>query len=457
MLVAQGGNFLNSGSSLWLQLLLQVVLITINAIFACAEIAIISMNDNKLAKLAGEGNKKAIKLTKLTSQPSSFLSTIQVGITLAGFLSSAFAAENFASRLVSWLIGLGVTISPDTLTNISVIVITLILSYFTLVFGELVPKRIGMKNAEKIALSMSGFIYGVSKVFAPLVSFLTFSTNTVLKMFRIDPNDEESDVSEEEIRMMIDQGSEKGSIDIDEKYMLQNVFEFDDKTAKDVMTHRTDVSLLWLEESMEQWSETIKESRHTHYPVCNETTDNVVGVLNTKDYFRIDEKTRDNVMKCVKPAYFIPESVRTDILLTNMQRTRNHFAIVLDEYGGMEGIVTVTDLLEQIVGNLDDEGTIDEPVMIERIDSKTWSINGAAPLDLVSTQVGVPLPDDYETFGGFVFSLLGFIPNDGSQMDIEEFGLVIKITEIKDHQLEKAIVCLVNPESETETDTKESK
>jgi len=447
---------LSEGDSIFWQLVLQLILILINAIFACAEIAVISMNDTKLSKLASKGNKRAKRLVKLTEQPSRFLATIQVGITFAGFLGSAFAADNFSDKLVNWLVGMGVEVSVKTLDTISVIVITLILSYFTLVLGELVPKRIAMKKADELALAISGLVYFISKIFAPLVSLLTASTNGILKLLGIDPNAEDDRVTEEEIRMMVQAGSEKGTIDQDEKEMIQNVFEFDDKTAGDIMTHRTEVSLLWLEESDEQWEKTITESRHTMYPVCDGSTDNIIGVLNTKDYFRIKEKNRDIILKkAVKPAYFVPDTVRTDVLFRNMKKSRHRFAIVLDEYGGMDGIVTMSDILEQLVGDLEyDDSVPEKRPTIERVDSHTWKVLGSPPLETVSECLGIALPlDDYDTFGGLVFGLLGYIPEDGSTPEIEEYGLLIKVLEIKEHQLEKAIIYLQQkPEDD---DTKE--
>lgn len=433
----------NDDSILW-QLLLQFILIFINAVFACAEIAVISMNDNKLSKLNAAGDKRAIRLTKLTEQPARFLATIQVGITFAGFLGSAFAADNFSDKLTSWLISIGIGIPEATLDSISVIIITLILSYFTLVLGELVPKRIAMRKAEQLALAISGVVYFISKIFAPLVSLLTVSTNGLLRLLGIDPYAVDDPITEEEIRMMVDEGSEKGAIDFSEKEMIQNIFEFDDKTAEDIMTHRTDVSLLWLDESVEQWEKTIFETRHSVYPVCDETTDNVIGILKVKDYFRIKEKTRENIIAAIKPAYFVPETVRADLLFRNMKKDRKHFAIVLDEYGGMNGIITMNDLLEELVGDLEDDASIpEEPPMIERVDSKTWKVQGAAPLSMVSEQLGVLLPEeDYDTFGGLVFGLLGYIPDDGATPELEEYGLTIKVIDIKDHQLEKAMVCL---------------
>lgn len=435
-------------SSILFMILLQVILIALNAVFACAEIAVISMNDNRLAKMALDGDKRAIRLSRLTSQPARFLATIQVAITLSGFLGSAFAAENFSDKLVSLLVNLGVKIPASTLDAISVVVITIILSYFTLIFGELVPKRVAMRKAEPLALGMSALISTIAKLFAPIVWFLTASTNAVLRLLGIDPNAEDDAVSEEEIRMMVDVGSEKGAIDHEEKEFIQNVFEFDDLTADEIATHRTEVSLLWLEESMESWEQTIHQSRHSLYPVCDESADNVIGVLNAKDYFRLKEKTKENVIEyCVKPAYFVPEGVKADVLFRNMKQSRNSFAIVLDEYGGMNGILTISDLVEQLVGDLyDDEDPIDPEPAIECIDSKTWKIQGSTPLLDISQTLGITLPcEDYDTFGGLLFSSLGSIPEDGNKFEIELYGLVVNVTDIKDHRIEKAVVCLQNP------------
>ena len=433
------------------QISLQVILILINAVFACAEIAVLSANENRLESMKKEGNKRAAKILHLIDEPSRFLSTIQVGITLAGFLASAFAADNFSDRLVDLFIKLGLNINPATLDTIAIVLITIILSYFTLIFGELVPKRLAMKNPEKISLIISGLIFSVSKIFSPIVWLLTISTNGVLRLLGIDPHADDNLITEEDIRMLVDQGSQKGSINPNEQEMIHNIFEFDNKYAQDVMTHRTEVSLLWLEESEEDWEKTINESRHTYYPVCHESTDNVIGVLNTKDYFRLKDKSRKNVLeKAVRPAYFVPETVRTDILFNNMKKTRNHFAVVLDDYGGMTGIITINDLLEQLVGNLDDDVTIPvEPPPIERIDSRTWKVQGYAPIELVAEQLNIDLPDieEYDTFGGFVFGMLGTIPADGTTPELDILNLHIKVLSVKDHRMEKAIV-YVQPEKE---------
>lgn len=430
------------------QLLLQLILIMINAVFACAEIAVISINDNKLRHLSSTGNKQAKRLLSLTEQPAKFLATIQVGITLAGFLGSAFAADNFSGRLVSWLVSIGVKISPSTLSTISLIVITILLSYFTLILGELVPKRIAMRKAEAIGLAMSGFVYFISKFFGPLVWLLTISTNAVLRLVGIDPAEADEQVTEEEIRMMVDAGTEKGAIDLDEKEFIHNLFDFDDMTSEDLMTHRTEVNMLYLEDSDEEWEKIIIDTRHNKYPICEDGPDTIIGILNTKDYFRLRDKSRDNVMKnAVSKPYFIPETVRADVLLANMKDNRNHFAVVLDEYGGMNGIVTLGDLLEQLVGDIDDDVSIAiEQPLIRMMDAHSWEVSGTVPIDELSKTIGIKFPNkDYETFAGMVFGIIGNVPPDGSKPIIEENGIRIEVIEIKDHRLKKALVTKLEP------------
>ncbi len=443
---------------LW-QIALQFILIFLNAVFACAEIAIISINDARIDQLAAAGDKRAVKLKKLTEQPSGFLATIQIAITLSGFLGSAFAADNFADPIVSWLVDLGVKIPVPTMNTVAVIVITLVLSYLTLVLGELVPKRLAMKKAEPVGLALASLVYGVSRVFSPVVRMLTGSTNLILRMFGLDPNVEDDDVSEESIRMMVDAGSEKGVIDTQEKEIIQNLFDFDNLTVGEFLTHRTEVSVLWMDESEEEWERTIHETRHSRFPVCDETTDNVIGVLSAKAYFRLREKSRENVMReAVQSVYFVPETVRADVLFRQMKTTRNHFAVVLDEYGGTLGIVTMNDLLEQLVGDLDDDmlapAKADE---IVKIDSGTWRIAGTAPLSDVAETLGVALPfTEYDTFGGLVFGVYGSVPDDGAQFEIDVNNLHVKVTDISDHRLESAMVCLTNKTEKTKESEEEA-
>lgn len=425
------------------QIILQIILIALNAVFACAEIAVISINDTRLEKLSASGNKKAVRLKKLTDQPARFLATIQVAITLSGFIGSAFAADNFSARLVKLLMKTGIPVSEKVLDSVSVVLITLVLSYFTLVFGELVPKRLAMKNSEKIALGMSGVITAISKFFAPLVWLLNVSTNGMLRLLGIDPENEEDTVTEEEILMMSDAGAEKGTIDEDENRIIKNVFAFDDMIAEQICTHRTDVSVLWTEDGSDVWEETIHRTRHSHFPICGESVDNVIGVLNAKDYFRLDDKSRENVMaNAVKEPYFVHENMKADQLFAKMKKNdADHFAVVVDEYGGMSGIITITDLVEQLVGEFDEDESDEPTAKLEQLDEITWSIPGITSLSEICEELDINLPaDKYETFGGYVIAMLGEIPKDGTQMHLDTEALGIDILEIKHHRIEKCRV-----------------
>lgn len=430
-------------SSLIFLLLLQAVLIFLNAVFASAEIAVLSINETKLERMAQEGNNRAKRLFRLTREPARFLATIQVAITLSGFLGSAFAADNFSEPLVDWILSLGVNIPRATLDAAAVIVITLVLSYFTLIFGELVPKRIAMKKPEQLAMGISGLVSGISVVFKPIVSFLSISTNLVLRLCGIDPNEEEEKVSEEEIRMMVDAGSEKGTIDHQEKEFIQNVFEFNDIMVESIATHRTDVTILWMEEDMDSWAETIHNSRHTRYPVCDGSPDNVVGVLNAKDYFRLEDKSRENVLqKAVYPAYFVLETTKADVLFKNMKANKKSMAIIIDEYGGMTGIVTLYDLIEELVGDLEDEPLEyknDDPY-IEKVNENTWQVKGNVELEDIEEALNVEIASaEFDTFTGLVFEELGRIPEDGEQdINLKIQDIQVHISSVKDHQIEKA-------------------
>ncbi len=430
---------------LWAQLLLQVVLIMINAIFASAEIAIVSMNDVKLEKLAKQGNKKAKRLVRLTSKPASFLATIQVAITLSGFLGSAFAADNFSELLVDLILKTGVDISRSTLDTISVIVITMILSYLTLVFGELVPKRIAMRKSENLALGVSGLISVISKIFAPLVWLLTVSTNIVLRCLGIDPNAQDEEISEEEIRMLVDVGSEKGIIEKDEKLMITNIFDFNDKECGEFSTHRTDVLGIDIDSAVKEWDEIIINSSHSVYPVFKENIDNIVGVLDSKKYFRLKNKTKEAIMdNAVSQPVFVPENMKIDVLFENMQKSRNHFSVVLDEYGGTVGIITMNDLLEEIVGDLENESSAEkkDPDIIQLEENK-WLIHGCASLDDVEEVLEIKLPiDEYETFSGYVFGIYCTIPEDNSDFTVETEQLFIEVLNVVNHTVEKANVTI---------------
>ncbi|MBQ3126712.1 MAG: HlyC/CorC family transporter [Clostridia bacterium] len=439
-------------------LLLQVVLILLNAFFAASEIAVISLNENIVRRQAEEGDKKAAKMLRMVSEPTGFLSTIQVGITLAGFLGSAFAADNFSSVIVDWLIRLGVTaISPAVLDTLSVIAITLILSYFTLICGELVPKRIAMRNPEKLARGVCDIILAISVVMKPVVWFLSVSTNAVLRLFRINPNEEEEPVSEEDIRMMIDIGEEKGTIEAEEREMIDNIFEFNNTSAGEVMIHRTDMVVIYIDDSHEDILRTIVESGYSRFPVCGENADDVLGILRTREYLLNAQSEQPKPMaELLHSAYFVPESVRADSLFRDMKKQKKHMAIVIDEFGGTAGLVTLEDLLEEIVGNIYDETDKKEEPDIEMIDENTWRAGGNCPIDVFCAETGFAFAEEEEleftTLGGFIFSQLGIVPKDGSTPEVTVDRLRLRVLAVADHRIEQVQIERMDNVSEADSD-----
>lgn len=425
-------------------LILLVVLIFLNAVFASAEIAVISMNDAKLSKMTSDGDKRAVRLTALVNEPSRFLATIQVAITLAGLLSSAFAADKFAQPIVEAIMKTGISVSQSLISNIAVIVITIILAYFNLVFGELVPKRIAMKKSEQMALGMSGLLYAVSKIFKPIVFILTASTNIILKMFRINPNEDEERVNEEEIRLLLSQGIEQGTIKNSESELIQNVFEFDDTALEQICTHRIDVISLNINDSVENWHNIIDANRLSYFPLYEDSPDNIVGVLDTKDYFRLDDKSKDSVIKnAVDTPFYVPEGMKANVLFAEMRNSRRYFAVIIDEYGGFSGIITLHDLLEALVGDMYEEEEPLPPADIQKVDDNSWCIYGCADLEDVSKMLDVDLPfNEFDTFNGYICSYLEQIPNDGESFELETDILVISVQNVLNHMIDSAIVHL---------------
>ncbi|WP_211747378.1 hemolysin family protein [Paenibacillus sp. Marseille-Q4541] len=416
-----------------LDILVILVLLIVNAFFAASEMALISINDNRIRILSLEGNKRAQKLEKLLEEPTGFLSTIQIGITLAGFLNSAFAADKFASVLVDYVLSLGLDISPSVLSSISVIVITLILSYFTLVFGELVPKRIAMKKAETIALAVSGPLSVLSKIVKPFVKLLTVSTNLTVRLFGIDPNAEDEEASEEEIRMLVDTGLERGTIQQSEKMIIHNIFDFDNKDVSDMMTHRTDMIAISADAPFDEVLEIVQSEQYTRFPVFEERIDNIIGLLHVKDLivqFRKDTERPKSIMDIIRPAYFVSETKKGDDLLEELQQNRVHMAIVVDEYGGTAGIITIEDLIEEIVGSIYDEYDEDESIF-EQMDENTYIFTGIAHLDEVSQITKASLPEEeYETLSGFMVGTLGRIPTKQEHPEFDFRGFRYKVLEV---------------------------
>ncbi len=423
-------------------MILQVLLIGFNAVFASAEIAVISMNDAKLRHLSQEGNGRAGKLMALTEQPAKFLATIQVAITMAGLLGGAFAADNFAGPLAEKLVQAGVPVPEAMLHSISVVLITVILTFFSLIFGELVPKRIAMKKSESLALGMAGMLYVVSRMFAPLVWLLTASTNGVLRFLGFDPEEEDEVVTEEEIRMLLAEGNQQGTIQSEEKTLIQNVFEFDDTLVEQLSTRRKDVVFLDLDDPVKAWEEIIQTSRFTYYPIFQETRDNIIGILDAKDYFRSQDRSREELLlHAVDEPVFVPEGMRANALFARMRQTRKYFAVILDEYGSVSGIVTLHDLLEALVGELEEEEAPPKREEIVKIREDRWEIQGSCELKRVSEELGVHLENEnYDTFNGFIWSVLNRIPEDGETVTLDACGLKIEVQEVKGHVVEWAIV-----------------
>jgi len=437
------------------KLIILIVLILVNAFFAAAEIAVISLSETRLKKQAEEGDKKAQRLLRLTQTPDRFLSAIQISITLAGFLSSAFAADSFSDPLVKWLVEeRGVTaLDPRALNNIMVVLITVVLSYFSLVLGELVPKRIAMKKTEAVARFTLGPVCAAAAVFRPVVWLLSKSTNGVLRLLHIDPKADREDVSEDEIRMMVDLGEERGAIEASEKELIENIFEFNNTTAEDVMVHRTDMVMVSAQDANDEILSAILSSGRSRFPVYREDADDIVGILNTRDFLLNAQAEQPRPLaELLRPAYFVPESVRTDVLFRDMQSKKVHMAIVVDEYGGTSGLVTMEDLLEEIVGNIYDEFDPLEEKDIEQVEPGVWKVSGSCGLDRVAEALEVEFPEDQEsdTLGGLVFAQLSVIPEDGAQFEVDACGLRIKVLSFTDRRVEWALVFRPAPVPEEE-------
>ena len=458
--ITYGGNFLDKMISV---LVLQIVLLILNAIFSSAEISVISLNEAKVKQMAEEGDKRAEKAAMLLKKPARFLETIESAVTFASLLSGAFVAVYIGGFLKAGCMHLlakwNISVSGQVMSVAAIVAAALLLTYINLLFGEILPKRIAMSRTEEDSFKMVGILFFFAKIFAPLAVLLSVSSSLLLRIIGINPEEEQEVVTEEEIRMMVDAGSEKGAIDNEEKDMIQNVFEFDDLTIDEICVHRTDVDLLWLEDSMEEWEQLIHESRHSYYPVCGETVDDIIGVLDAKDYFRLRTKDRDHVMKeAIKQPYFVPENIKAATLFQNMKKTGNYFAVVLDEYGGMDGIITVRNLIEQLVGDLNDEAEIGQPSEIELISTDTWKIMGSASLDDVAEELKIKLPvDEYETFGGYIFGELGAVPDDGSQFELETDDLWIKVMRVKEHRVENTVVKKLPPKEKGEQEERKER
>lgn len=433
-------------SILWL-----IVLIGLNAFFSGSEMALISLNDNKIKQMAEDGNKKAIKLAKLLGEPSRFLATIQIGITLAGFLASAFAADSFSEPLINVVKTMNLGIPENVLKGIIMFVITIILSYFTLVLGELVPKRVAMKKSEEIAFSVVGSLSILSTLTSPFVKFLTFSTNLVVRLFGIDPNSDDDEVTEEEIRMMVDVGEEKGAINSNEKQMINNIFEFNNKTVEDVMTHRTEMISFSNETTLDNILKVVKENQYSRYPVYKDNVDNIVGILNSKDLIPLVNDIKSfSLSKLLRKPTFVPLQKKISDVFVDLQNSNTHIAVVIDEYGGTAGIITIEDLLEEIVGNIFDEYDHEDDKEIKQLDENKYEVSGMISLLELSKVLNIEFPiGEHDTLNGLLINLIGGIPPKGKVTEITYKNLLIQTIEVTNKRIVKVLIT-VNDELEEE-------
>lgn len=424
-----------------MEVVVLLILILLNGFFAASEMALISLNDYKIKLMAEEGNKKAKLVQALLGEPSRFLATIQIGITLAGFLASAFAAGSFAGRLAVLLKDMGVPLPQGTLETISTVVITLVLSYFTLVLGELVPKRIALQKAEAISFFAVKPLTALSKLTYPFVKFLTFSTNVIARLFGLRANEDNENVTEEEILMMVDVGKERGTIQETEKEMIARIFEFDNKTVSDIMTHRTKIAAIPVNITMREIVHIVKEERFTRFPVYEENIDHIVGIFHVKDLVPLLETCDEdafNIQEHLRTPFFVLESTRIDHLFKEMQKNKVQLAIAIDEYGGTDGIVTIEDLVEEIVGNIFDE--YDEPEWelkeIEDLGEDSYYMAGTLNLFEVAHVLKVEFPlHEYDTLSGFMIGQLGYIPSPDERPIIEYKGLTFSVEEVSDRRI----------------------
>ena len=428
------------------QFILIGVLTALNAFFASAEMAIVSLNRNRIKMLADEGNKKAELLLGLLDEPNKFLSTIQVGITLAGFFSSASAATGISDIMGKQLMQIGIPYAGE----ISLVVVTLILSYFTLVFGELYPKRVALKKSEAIAMFAVKPIVMISKLTRPFVKLLSLSTNCLIRISGMNSDDLEENVSREEIKLLIEAGQEHGVINEIEKEMINSIFEFDDKLAEEVMTPRTKVYLINIDQPLETYIDELLEEKYSRIPIYEGDIDNIIGVLYMKDFFMEAYKVgfeNVDIRQIMHKPYLIPERKNIDQLFKELQKSKHHLAVLIDEYGGFSGIVTIEDLIEEIMGDINDEYDEDEPD-IKKIDNETYLVDGLISIRDLNERLHLQLDEeceDYDTLGGLLINLIGYIPTEEDHQVIEYQNIVFKIDQIKEMRIQKVKVLL--PES----------
>ncbi len=428
--------------------ILTVIIILVLLLLRFAKSSVHQVSEARLSRLAEDGNKKAKKALKFIDKSSTTIVRLQVVIIFLELLAAGMGMSVIQSIVAQYSLS-------EYFVQICIAGL-LVLAFVIQLFGIVIPKKMTAQNAERILFPLMWLVSLSYYIGLPFEKFLSLLASLILYPFGINSDtDEEEDVTEEEIRFMVDMGSESGAIEPDEKKMIHNIFELNDTPVKDIMTHRTEAVFLWKEESVQEWEETIGESNHSVYPVCGDSVDDILGIVKTASFYKLLRKSQNeeniDVSSIIKDPYLVPESIKADDLFRQMQVSKRHFALVLDEYGGLAGIITMSDLLEEIVGDLDNDAESPDEEEIVKLDENTWKILGSTDIDLVCEVLDIELPiEEYNTFAGMILSELGAIPEDGTTTELEAYGLQIKVTKIAEHRIDEALVCKIDPVSEDE-------
>lgn len=425
----------------------------VNAFFSCTEMAVVSVNKNRMGMLAEKGNKKAKLILKLLEEPTNFLSTIQVAITLSGFFASASAATNFSFVVENWLDPLNISYTKE----ISLVLVTIVLSFFTLVFGELVPKRVALQRAESIALFSVKIVYIISKIVLPFIKLLSFSTNLVLKILGVNLENIEEKVSEEEIKSLIEVGQRHGVFNETEKEMITSVLSFDNKIAREIMIPRKNVYSINIDTPLTNYLDELLEEKHSRIPVYQGDKDNIVGILYLKDFIVEARKNgfeNVNISSIMKKPYFVLENKNIDVLFKEFQKRKIFMAILVDEYGSFIGIVTMEDIIEEVMGNIQDVYDEEDP-LLEKLSEYTYLVDGFYSLNDLNSKLGLKIDnDEFDTVSGFVIDLIGRIPEENEKLQVNYKNLSFQILSVKEKCIDK-IKMTISPEMVEETSEEE--
>lgn len=417
---------MDTDSSYWLIFLFIALLILLNGLFAAAEIAVVATRKSRLKQLVEEGQERAKILLSFKENPDRFLATIQIAITFVGVLASAIGGATIAIQVIKPAIEkIPIGFISASSEAISIGIVTVVITYFSLIFGELIPKSIALTYPERVGLKLSRYIELISRIFAFFVDVLTFSTSLILRPLGRKPFTERAYITEEEVRMLIREGGEQGVFEPTEQELIHSVFEFTDMSAKEVMVPSTQMVTINLGMSVNEIKSIIAEEQFSRYPVIGKDMNDIRGILYAKDFLNAVAAGEVDVRKLIKPPFFIPETMKISNLLKEMQKRRVHMALIIDEYGGVSGLVTLEDLLEEIVGEIRDEYDIESPVI--QLNEKTYIIDASISIRDLREDYGIEIPEspEYETLGGFLLTVLQKIPRTGDVIEQEDKKIII--------------------------------